>query len=64
MSDHKYLQNNSAVGALKNESSRQRWELFHRAIAHAKQSNISTMLEAEVSADDSKPPGTVLTIVR
>ncbi|MGH8194327.1 MAG: hypothetical protein ACREQ8_08020 [Woeseiaceae bacterium] len=32
--------------ALKSESARQRWELFHRAIAHAKQSN-AAMQEAE-----------------
>jgi hypothetical protein len=32
--------------ALKNESARQRWQLFHRAIAHAKQSNYQT-LEAD-----------------
>lgn len=32
--------------ALKNESARQRWQLFHRAIAHAKQSNYQA-LEAD-----------------
>lgn len=29
--------------ALKNESTRQRWDLFHRAIAHAKHSNDSAL---------------------
>lgn len=28
---------------LKDESARQRWELFHRAIAHAKQTNIAEL---------------------
>lgn len=31
--------------ALKNESARQRWQLFHRAIAHAKQSNFQALEE-------------------
>ncbi|MGB5247273.1 MAG: hypothetical protein WBM54_04150 [Woeseia sp.] len=29
--------------ALRNEATRQRWDLFHRAIAHAKQSNDSAL---------------------
>ncbi len=32
-----------SVESLKNESARQRWELFHRAIASAKQSNNRAM---------------------
>jgi hypothetical protein len=39
--------NGPSVEALKNESARQRWELFHRAIAHAKQSNTNAMQEAD-----------------
>lgn len=31
--------NDARFDALKNESARQRWQLFHRAIAHAKLSN-------------------------
>lgn len=37
---------NPRFEALKNESARQRWQLFHRAIAHAKQSNYQA-LEAD-----------------
>ena len=40
------------VGAIKNESTRQRWDLFHRAITHAKASN-------ESSLDQSAEPRTV-----
>lgn len=29
--------------ALKNDSTRQRWDLFHRAIAFAKESNVSAL---------------------
>ena len=38
--------------ALKNEATRQRWELFHRAITHAKQSNESAL---QVTGDEPRP---------
>jgi hypothetical protein len=63
MSD-KCSQNDSPVGALKNEAARQRWELFHRAIAHAKQSTSNAILDAETAAEDAKSATPVLTIVR
>jgi len=50
--------------ALKNESARQRWELFHRAIAHAKQSNDEALLEADEYSEDGKGHGPLLSIVR
>ena len=49
---------------LTNEFSRQRWDLFHRAIAHAKQTNHASIEDAETPAADSAPPGPFLTIVR
>jgi hypothetical protein len=61
---NKCSQNDSPVGALKSESAKARWELFHRAIAHAKQSNYSALEDAESSADEAKPAGPMLTIVR
>jgi len=54
----------SPVVVLKDESARQRWELFHRAIAHAKQSNDAALDESEGSAADSKKAGPLLSIVR
>jgi len=59
---NKCLQNDSPVMVLKNELARQRWEWFHRAIAHAKQSNVSAMQEAESVAGKSKRTGPVLSI--
>jgi hypothetical protein len=50
--------------ALKNDSARQRWEYFHRAIAHAKQSNVSAMQEAESNAGETKHPRPFLSIAR
>ena len=50
--------------ALKNEAARQRWELFHRAIAHAKQTNDEALLESDGTQDDGKGHGPILSIVR
>ncbi len=52
----------SPVVFLKDETARQRWELFHRAIAHAKQSNVASLDEDRDSGDG--PSGPMLTIVR
>jgi len=60
---NKCAQNESPVVAIKNESTRQRWELFHRAIAHAKQSNVSAMQEADAGAGKAKRAGPVLSII-
>ena len=60
----KHEENVSPTATLKNESSRQRWELFHRAIAHAKQSNDEALLEAESSAPESNASTPLLSIVR
>jgi hypothetical protein len=54
----------SPVVFLKDESSRQRWELFHRAIAHAKQSNVSALDDTDAESGDSKSGGPVLSVVR
>ena len=54
----------SPVIFLKDESSRQRWELFHRAIAHAKQSNVSALDDIDSESVDPKSGGSMLSIVR
>ena len=48
---------------LKDETARQRWELFHRAIAHAKQSNVAS-LDDDHDAGDPESGGPFLSIVR
>ncbi len=53
-----------AVAALKNESARQRWELFHRAIAHAKESNNAALLDADTHNADAESGGPLLSIIR
>jgi hypothetical protein len=54
----------SPVGALKNEAARQRWELFHRAIAHAKKTNVDAMEAAESAAAETKRSAPLLSIAR
>ena len=60
----KHTENESPAATLKNESARQRWELFHRAIAHAKESNDAALDSGDASAGDGKAPGPLLSIVR
>jgi len=60
----KHHENEAPVVSLKNESSRQRWELFHRAIAHAKESNNAAIAESDSHPDESKGGGPMLSIVR
>jgi len=61
---NKHQKPESPVGSLKNESARQRWELFHRAIAHAKESNNAALNEGDTQAGDAEYSGPTLTIVR
>lgn len=61
--------NEPSLETLKSESARQRWELFHRAIATAKQSNTSAMQEADRSGTSdadatAEKPETQLSVAR
>ena len=60
----KHSDNESPTANLKNESARQRWDLFHRAIAHAKQSNDRDLAETEAQSTDGGASGPLLSIVR
>lgn len=52
----KHKDTEAAAAPLKNDFARQRWELFHRAIAHAKQSNNDALSDVDKrSAGDSAP---------
>jgi hypothetical protein len=51
----KNLNNDLRFASLKNDATRQRWEMFHRAIALAKQSNAEAM-EKEQFLEDSLAP--------
>lgn len=59
MTDHN-LNNDLRLASLKNEATRQRWEMFHRAIALAKQSNAEAMEKEQFLNDNIAPaPDTV-----
>lgn len=61
---NKYQKSESPIAALKNESARQRWELFHRAIAHAKESNNASLAEADTHSGESDNAGPLLSLLR
>ena len=60
----KQSKNESPIEALTTESARQRWELFHRAIAHAKESNNALLDHGDAHGVDTENAGPLLTIVR
>ena len=60
----KHKDNEAPAVSLKNESSRQRWELFHRAIAHAKESNHAALADTETHTDECDGSHPLLSIVR
>ena len=53
-----------AVDALQSESARQRWEMFHRAIAHAKAYNHASLAEADTHSGEADNAGPLLSAVR
>jgi len=52
------------VDSLTNESARQRWQLFHRAIAHAKQSNNAALADDDKYSADVDRSETQLSVIR
>lgn len=60
----KHPQDESPVEAFTSESARQRWELFHRAIAHAKESNNALLDDGDLASADTEVNGPLLTVVR
>jgi hypothetical protein len=63
MSKNKFS-NDSPGDTLTSESARQRWELFHRAIAHAKDLNNASHSEVDTHTGETDRSGPFLTIVR
>lgn len=51
----KNLNNDLRFATLKNEATRQRWEMFHRAIALAKRSNAEAMEKEQFLKDSISP---------
>ena len=59
-----YPDNESPPVALKRKSARQRWEIFHRAIAYAKQSKSIAMQESETSSLETNRTAPVIKLVK
>ena len=59
-----YKKTETPFDALTNESARQRWELFHRAIAFAKESNHASIDEADSHSGEADSAAPLLTIIR
>jgi hypothetical protein len=49
--------NESGVKELKNESAKKRWEMFHKAIACAKESTNNALLKSDAPKKDVKRSG-------
>ncbi len=60
----KHREDELPLVTLKNESSRQRWEMFHRAIAHAKECNDAAIAETDPGTDEASNGRPLLSIVR
>jgi hypothetical protein len=60
----KHPNDEAPIEALTSESARQRWELFHRAIAHAKESNNALLDDGDARGTDTESASPLLTIVR
>lgn len=54
----------SPIAALKDESARRRWEMFHRAIAHAKRSNETELDEQDGAQAEPVTSPPKLSVVR
>jgi hypothetical protein len=54
----------SPATVLKDQAARQRWELFHRAIAHAKHANDASAASADTGTADEAASRPVLTVVK
>ena len=54
----------SPADSLTLESARQRWQMFHRAIAHAKESNLASLVEGDSQSADADSSEPQLTVIR
>ena len=52
------------LAPLTSDSARQRWEMFHRAIAHAKRSNIDALHDDDSAHSDREAGTPFLSVVR
>lgn len=61
---NKHNQTDSPLDPLTSDSARQRWDLFHRAISYAKESNNNSMADADALGTETEDTAPKLTVVR
>jgi len=54
----------SPFDSLTNDAARQRWQLFHRAIAHAKESNNASLIDNDTHSGETNNPAPLLSVIR
>ncbi|MDH3615257.1 MAG: hypothetical protein OEQ90_02175 [Gammaproteobacteria bacterium] len=59
-----FKESESPLDALTSDAARQRWDLFHRAIAHAKESNNTSLAEADDQGSEAENHRPVLSVIR
>jgi hypothetical protein len=67
----KFEKSESPLDALKSDAARQRWDLFHRAIAYAKESNNAalenngvSLVDADAHSAEAENSGPILSVIR
>jgi hypothetical protein len=54
----------SPIDSLTSDAARQRWQMFHRAIAHAKESNNASLIDNEGHGGETENPSPLLSVIR
>ena len=54
----------SPFDSLTSDAARQRWQMFHRAIAYAKESNNASLAESDTLRDETDNPSPILSVIR
>lgn len=54
----------SSLDSLTSDAARQRWQLFHRAIAYAKESNNASLVESDAHSEEADNPEPLLSVIR
>ena len=60
----KQPETDSPFESFSSEAARQRWELFHRAIAHAKESTHAALDDSDARGSETESTSPLLTLVR
>jgi len=54
----------SSLDSLTSDAARQRWQMFHRAIAYAKESNHASLVDSDAQSGDTDGVEPLLSVIR